>query len=99
MTRFQQLLAVVVTVLMVAVVIDTIVIFRLGTTQTANQQSDTLALCDLRHDLQERVVSGKAFLKTHPRGIPGIPAATLQQSVDNAQRTLNALVPLRCSKP
>ena len=54
------------------------------------------ALCILRSDLQTRVDTSIAFLKEHPDGIPGIPAATLQQSIDNQQRTILALQLLEC---
>lgn len=63
-----------------------------------NQQNNTRTLCSFRDDLQTRVTSGNAFLKTHPKGIAGIPAATIRVSIQNEQRTLNALRPLVCPK-
>jgi hypothetical protein len=62
------------------------------------QQNDRTAgsLCELRHDLERRVASSEAFLRDHPRGIPGIPAATLRTSVDGQRRTIRALSDLRC---
>jgi hypothetical protein len=56
----------------------------------------TGSLCALRHDLEERVSNGEAFLREHPRGIPGIPAATLKQSIGGQVRTIRALSDLRC---
>lgn len=67
-------------------------------TITGNQKSDTQALCSLRADVQKRVTSGEEFLKTHPNGIPGIPAPTLQASVTSSERTVKALNSLSCPK-
>jgi cytoskeletal protein RodZ len=64
----------------------------------ADQSSDTSALCSLRADVKQRVSSGKAFLKTHPDGILGISAASLQSSVTNSQHTVTALASLVCPK-
>lgn len=54
------------------------------------------ALCALRADLEQRVADGRTFLLTHPNGIAGIPAASLQQSIDNQQRTIDTLSDLNC---
>lgn len=54
------------------------------------------ALCILRADLEQRVKSTQQFLEDHPDGIPGISAATLQQSIENQQRTVTALQLLEC---
>jgi hypothetical protein len=54
------------------------------------------ALCALRHDLERRVGDGEAFLASHPRGIPGIPAKTLRQSIDGQRRTIRALRVVQC---
>lgn len=54
------------------------------------------ALCTFRHDLENRAEQGQAFLNKHPEGFLGIPAAQLQQSIDNQQRTIKALVSLSC---
>lgn len=67
-------------------------------TRVAGQRSNTHALCSLRADVQKRVTDGQAFLKTHPEGIPGIPAPTLQSSITNSQRTVKALSSLICPK-
>jgi hypothetical protein len=62
------------------------------------QQNDrtTGSLCELRHDLERRVASSEEFLRDHPRGIPGIPAATLKVGVDGQRRTIRALSNLPC---
>jgi hypothetical protein len=66
----------------------------------ANQADEnsraSVALCALRVDLQRRVAASEKFLAEHPNGIPGIPARTLRDSIDNQQRTISALVVLRC---
>lgn len=56
---------------------------------TAHKLQDSV--CNFNNDLQRRVTAGRQFLKEHPKGIAGIPAATLQQSIDNQQQTLDAL--------
>jgi hypothetical protein len=54
------------------------------------------ALCALRHDLEDRVANGERFLRKNPRGIPGIPARTLRQSIGGQRRTIRALSDLKC---
>lgn len=54
------------------------------------------SLCALRHDLEERVRGGEAFLLDHPHGIPGIPARTLRVSLSGQRRTIRALGNLSC---
>ena len=61
-----------------------------------NQRADTMALCAFRADIQRRYDSGVKFLATHPRGILGISAATIQVSLRNELSTLVALRPLVC---
>lgn len=63
-----------------------------------NQEIDTQALCSLRADVEKRVASGNEFLKTHPGGIPGIPAPALRLTISNSQRTITALSSLVCPK-
>ncbi len=54
-----------------------------------------VALLSLEHDLQKRVAEerislarSEAFLRAHPNGIPGIPAALIKQSIDSLKRTI-----------
>jgi hypothetical protein len=54
-------------------------------------------LCVLRADLENRVQTSRDFLKEHPEGIPGIPVATIRQSIDNQQKTIDALEVLDCA--
>jgi len=54
------------------------------------------ALCSLRADLQTRVETSQGFLRDNPDGVVGIPAATLQQSIDGQKRTIQALSTLNC---
>jgi hypothetical protein len=49
------------------------------------------SLCAFKASLEDRIVQTEEFLTEHPEGFAGIPAATLQQSVDNQQRTVDAL--------
>lgn len=58
------------------------------------------ALCTFTADLEVRYKSGLAYLKENPgpEPIPGITRETLQNSVDNQKRTLDALAgSLDCS--
>lgn len=55
------------------------------------------AICALRADLVNRVAAGRAFLAEHPQGIPGIPAATLQTSIDGQVKTIAALSEVDCN--
>lgn len=70
---------------------------QVSTRVDANQRANTKALCAFRADLQSRVQSGVAFLRTHHHGIAGIPAATLQASIVNEQRTIATLASLICN--
>lgn len=55
------------------------------------------AICVLKGDLSQRIDSSRDFLAKHPKGILGIPAVTIRQSIANQQRTLEALSPVKCS--
>lgn len=73
-----------------------------GQTQTTrevrhNQQSTVAALCTFRHDLELRAIASQNFLVTHPNGIPGISAATIEASVTMEKRTIRSLQLLPCS--
>jgi cytochrome c-type biogenesis protein CcmH/NrfG len=54
------------------------------------------SLCALKSDLQKRYVAGTKFLKENPKGIPGISAAQIKQSLSNQESTLLSLEPLDC---
>jgi hypothetical protein len=56
----------------------------------------TAALCVFRADLQSRVDGGEAFLRDHPRGIPGISGKAIRDSLNNQRRTINSLSGLSC---
>lgn len=55
------------------------------------------SLCALRADLETRTEDSKEFLKKNPEGIPGISRATIQQGIENQERTVEALSSLPCS--
>jgi uncharacterized protein (DUF1786 family) len=63
--------------------------------EAATEQTTT-ALCTLRADLERRVEVSREFLEKNPDGIPGITAETIQQGIDNQQRTIGALASLNC---
>lgn len=58
------------------------------------------SLCAFKGDLERRVEAGEEFLKEHPQGIPGISAATIQNSLSNQRMTIAALESggLECSE-
>lgn len=76
-----------------------LLIFAIAQRRRTDEQSNrnAAALCALRSDLQRRVDSAEQFLIDHPKGIPGIPAATLRQQTVGQQRTIDALKVLRCA--
>lgn len=49
------------------------------------------ALCAFRNDLERRIESAEKFLIDHPKGIPGIPAETIKNSLQNQEATLATL--------
>lgn len=54
------------------------------------------ALCTFRDDLTSRVAEGEAYLKAHPKGFAGIPAATIQATLANQKRSVDSLSSLNC---
>lgn len=54
------------------------------------------ALCALRGDLEDRVRQTDKFLRKHPEGFAGIPAATLRTNANGQRRTIHALSNLKC---
>lgn len=66
-------------------------------TLRGSQQRNTRALCALRADIERRVQISKDFLIAHPHGIPGFPAATIKASLDNQERSIDALSGLNCN--
>jgi Collagen triple helix repeat (20 copies) len=62
-------------------------------------EQNRVALCSLRHDLRRRVSRSKAFLKTHPNGLPslGITAAAILHESENQERSIESLGGLTCS--
>lgn len=54
------------------------------------------AICALTADLEVRTEGTRRFLNDHPNGIPGIPASTLRESLQNQERTIDALSVVSC---
>jgi hypothetical protein len=54
------------------------------------------AICALSADLESRTERSRDFLRDHPNGIPGIPAATIRESVTNQERSIAALSVVSC---
>jgi hypothetical protein len=82
-----------------SVLIVGLVIFGILLLKRTNHATNrsTTALCALRHDLERRVSDGERFLAEHPRGIPGIPAKTLRQSITGQRRTVGVLRIVQCN--
>lgn len=54
------------------------------------------AICVLRADLESRVHASEEFLRDHPTGFLGIPAAVILNSFEGQRRTIRALSTLNC---
>lgn len=54
------------------------------------------ALCTFRGELVVTNQQSRDFLRTHPHGIAGITAASIQVGIDNRQRTIDSLSSLNC---
>lgn len=66
-------------------------------THRSQEASETHeAVCALSEDLEARTKAAKDFLRDHPHGIPGVPPATLRQSITNQERSVDALSILSC---
>lgn len=61
--------------------------------QQANIHS---ALCTFRSELVSTNQQSRDFLRTHPKGIAGVTAASIQLGIDNRQRTIDSLSSLHC---
>jgi len=48
------------------------------------------AICALRADRIQSIEDGKAFLRRHPDGIPGITRSDIQRSIDQQEVTVRA---------
>lgn len=65
--------------------------------RTAQAQAITnSALCALRSGLEKRVKASEEFLRTHPHGIAGISAASIQADIDGQNDTVASLSILAC---
>lgn len=56
----------------------------------------TAALCTLRHNINDRIITSQEFLIKHPRGFAGITAATIQTGIDRDKKAYVALANLKC---
>jgi hypothetical protein len=66
-------------------------------THKSNEGSETHeAICALTSDLESRTQGTRLFLREHPKGIPGIPVSTLRESLQNQERTIDALSVVAC---
>jgi hypothetical protein len=90
---------VVVGVLVVAVITIGNVGFGLLLLKRVGSDADatTRAICALRQDLERRVDSSQTILTDHPKGIAGIPAATIRKGISDQKRTIKALSGLDCA--
>lgn len=59
-------------------------------------QQTNRALCVVRHDLEKRIDATKQFLRDNPKGIPGIPPATLKAGLENQEATVRGLSRIDC---
>lgn len=56
----------------------------------------TDSLCALRQDAARESLTAIQFVKSHPKGAPGIPNEVILESAANKQRTIIALKDLDC---
>lgn len=74
-------------------------IWKVGSQQSelerqSDQNANALAaLCAFKDDLERRVKATEEFLREHPGGIPGVPIATLLESLANQKLTIKTLAP------
>ena len=61
-----------------------------------NSQEVNDAICNLRADLERRVITSQEFLEKHPRGVGGISREDILVGIENQQRTITALASLNC---
>ena len=54
------------------------------------------AVCSLRANLIQQVLSSEHFLTLHPKGIPGITSAQINSSINREKVTINSLTILNC---
>jgi hypothetical protein len=54
------------------------------------------AICALSADLEARTQASRVFLREHPHGAFGVPAATIRESVENQERSIDALSVVAC---
>jgi fructose-specific phosphotransferase system IIC component len=80
-------------VLFAAVVGLAVYIFTGKTTEGTETHE---AICALVADLETRTEGTRLFLTEHPKGIAGIPASTLRESLQNQERTIGALSVVSC---
>lgn len=82
--------------LAIATVILYVALCAAGIKVYLDQRNTTESLCTLRTDLRLRVDSSIEFLKEHPQGIPGIPAKTILDGIQNQRKSIIALNGLNC---
>jgi hypothetical protein len=86
-------------ILVIATIILYLIIGGLAIYSFSLSKANTRGLCALRADAQDRIDQSEAFLKEHPKGIPGISVQQLQRSTDNSRRTAKSLKGLTCPPP
>ena len=68
----------------------------LGYFVAKTSKENTVGLCAIRKDAEQRIAQSKQFLKENPTGIPGISREQLERSTNNSVRTEKALSHLDC---
>lgn len=94
--RLLRVLAVGIALLFVLGIANGVVSYLLSVDQGDSQRRNTAALCALRADVSDRAKASNDFLRDHPKGIPGVPIASIKTSITNANRTVSALDPVIC---
>lgn len=85
-------------VLIVVLAIGGLLVGKQEVTQIKHDEALALrALCTERGNYDQSIRATKAFLKTHPNGIPGISRAVLEQGLRSAEQARAALNDVNCS--
>lgn len=79
-----------------AIVLVFLALALLGGYVWRQEQQTRKTLCAFRGELVATNQQSIDFLRTNPKGIAGITAASIQVGIDNRQRTIDSLSSLHC---
>lgn len=85
-------------ILVVATVALFIAIGAVGVYAYTVADQNREAVCNLRTDLERRIISGEKFVEEHPQKLQelGVTASQVSKEISNQRRTLEALGAVSC---